>query len=83
MNFLQAKRKLKKLAKGEYHFLSYSITEYDNSTLSQECTVYVDGYNHSPASNWVDAFEGLQEQINPPKLKPVNIEPIEEVVKVK
>ena len=80
MNFLQAKRELKKLAKGKYHPLSYTITEYSDGALSQECQTYIDGYDFSTADHWIDAIKLMQQKTNP---KPVNIEPIKEVVKVK
>ncbi len=84
MDFLQAKRKLKKLAKGKYHTVRYEVTEFsDRGGLSQTCTLYIDGHNFEYGANWEQAFKGMVQQVNPQEIKPVVIEAIKEVVKVK
>ena len=81
MNFIQAKRKLKKLAKGKYHVLNYKISEFSNGELQQECTVYIHGRNHHYGETWEAALKSLKNEINPPPKKPVIIDNIEEIKK--
>ena len=58
-----AKGQLKKLAKGEFHFISYEVTESHNGDSEEECIVYIDRYNHSLGPTWNDALEGMKKQI--------------------
>ena len=79
MNFQQAKDKLKKLAKGKYHSISYEISEYPPDGLEQKCSVYISGYNWEQEKTWELAFKELK--LNPPFKKPVIIDSIEEIKK--
>lgn len=80
MNFITAKKKLKRLAKGRFHTLSYEIRDYGKLIYSTEkleviCSVYVDGYTHYTGRTWKIALDLLNEAMNPPS---VEIESIEE-----
>ena len=81
MNFIQAKKKLEKLAKGKYHSLNYTISEFPDGELQQECTVYIDGRNHHYGETWEAALKSMRNEINPPFKKPVIIDSIEEIKK--
>ncbi len=81
MNFKEAKDKLKKLAKGEYHSIKYEITEYNGGELRQECSVYIAGRGWCEERTWELAFKSLRNEINPPSKKPVKIDNIEEIKK--
>jgi hypothetical protein len=77
MNFQEAIKKLSKLANGKYNSLSYDITQFSrHSSYQQRCTVYVDGYSHYSGNTWEQAFEKLEEALNPHQLSIEDIEPI-------
>ena len=76
MTFKQAKRKLKKIAGGQYHCVRYEITEYEDGQLVQECAVYIAGSEFKTAPTWEEAFMKL----NPPKVSKVIIDNIEEIL---
>lgn len=68
MTFREAKDKLKELAGGRYHRLSYELTEHSSGKLEAECRLYIDpkissGYQ----STWEEAFAELQKVMNPLK----------------
>ncbi len=79
MDFLQAKRKLKEIAKGKYHTIRYGITENREGELSQECQVYINGYEFCNSNTWERALKQMQEQINPPTPVQVKIDKIPEL----
>ena len=56
MKFLEAKDRLKVLAKGRYHSLSYELTESKEGQLRVKCWVYVDPRISVTSSNWEDAL---------------------------
>ncbi len=79
MNFIEARSKLKKLAKGKYHTIQYQMSEVREEDLAQECTVYIDGFSHHYGETWELALKSLKNEINPPLAKPVKVESIEEI----
>lgn len=56
MKFIEAKEKLKVLAAGRYHTLSFSLTEYADGRQETECYIYVDPNVTARASTWERAF---------------------------
>ena len=76
MNFLQAKRKLKKLANGKYHSVIYEVCEHKDGEQVQTCTLYITGMGFYAGQNWKDAFGLLNKEITPSI--PVVVDPIEE-----
>lgn len=82
MSFRQAKKELEKLANGDYHVLSYGITDfgtadYIDGKLEQKCTVYVNGFDHYHGATWRIALDKLESAITGTSL-PVKIEDIPE-----
>lgn len=77
MNFIGAKRNLKKLAGKKYHSLSYTISTYGDGSLTQQCSVYIDGSDHFSRETWGLALKALRQSLAPP-LK-VEIDNIEEI----
>ncbi len=68
MTFASAKKKLKKIADGLYHHVSYTITEYHDGKCKTECQLYiVDGELHR-GPTWDDAFRKLDIAMNPPEV---------------
>jgi len=64
MTFLEAKTALKELAKGEYHSISYEISEYSSGGLEIKCTMYVHGYRHTTdCKTWEDALFNMRQQM--------------------
>jgi hypothetical protein len=64
MTFQEAKEKLKGIANGRYHSLSYELTEYAGGGQQPECLVYIDQYKHHKGLTWEEAFLSLDRQIN-------------------
>jgi hypothetical protein len=60
MTFLQAKTELKEMAKGEYHSLSYEMTEYSDGEIRVECRVYIHGHEHSYGGTWEEALSKMR-----------------------
>ena len=77
MNFQQAKKGLKKLAKGKYHCIRYELTEYNNGDLKQECSVYVDGQEWVEGYTWNEALNKMKYKC---RKMPLTLEDIEEIV---
>jgi len=55
-----AKGQLKKLAAGQYHSLSYELTEYSSGEKEITCSVYIDGYGRKEASTWDEALQKMR-----------------------
>lgn len=87
MKFMEAKKKLEKMAKGEYHSLTYEITEYSNNVTppTVKCTTYINGQTHLSASTWKESLKLMEVAINPPKKKPMDLKeaPEEDIIEIK
>lgn len=61
MTFKQAKKKLKKIANGKYHSITYELTEHHTGDMAAKCTLYIDGYGvfHN-GKTWELAFSSLE-----------------------
>ncbi len=59
LNYLQ---KLKILAKGEYHSVTYRVTEFSSGEIKEECRIYIDGEEGYEESNWKEAFKQRNKQ---------------------
>lgn len=64
MTFEGAKKKLKKVAKGAYRSIRYSVIIHTDGTQHPECSLYIDGYNWHSARTWKEVFNKLEEQKN-------------------
>jgi len=60
MTFKEAKDKLKSLAGGRYHSLSYELTEFRSGQLEVKCWVYVDPRISIEGSNWKDVLMKME-----------------------
>jgi len=58
-----AKGQLKKLANGQYHSISYEVTEYSSHRIEKRCAVYIPQYDYSVGPTWNDALQALKKQI--------------------
>ena len=67
MQFIAAKRKLKRLAKGKYHCLSYELTEYSGRPITQhtQCRIYIDGEDGFYGATFKEAFKHRVEALTP------------------
>ena len=68
MTFASAKKKLKKIADGKYHQISYESVEYHTGKMRNECIIYVDDCGSHSGPTWDDAFRQLDIEMNPPKV---------------
>ena len=79
MNFIEAKKKLKAIAKGKCHAIQYEIVEFAEGKVTQRCGVYIEDQSWHMRPTWAEAFESLERELNPPEPKPVKINSIEEL----
>ena len=56
MTFQEARDKLKEIAEGKYHAISYEVVVPEVSSQQSVCTIYIDGEKHYYAGTWEDAF---------------------------
>jgi len=56
MTFKEAKDRLKSLANGRYHSLSYELTELRSGGLRAKCWVYIDPRISAEGSTWQEAL---------------------------
>lgn len=63
MNLLQAKQKLKELAGGKHHTVSYTIKEYSSGSIVQECSVYMADKGFHTAETFELALDSLRQTI--------------------
>lgn len=65
MNFQQAKEELRELAKGEFHQVRFSLTEFHDGEQRQECEVYIDGEGFFSAPTFRQSLNLLKKARNP------------------
>lgn len=70
MTFKQAKKKLKKIADGQYHSIKYELTEFQDGSQESECNLYIHGGQHNYAATWDLAFSLLEKTQPDPKESP-------------
>ena len=58
-----AKGQLKKLADGEYHSLTYELSEYSSGRRESTCKVYIDRYDYATAPTWDDALQKMRDNV--------------------
>lgn len=63
MKFSEAKSKLKELARGKYHSISFEVSEYTHGNRETGCTLYIDGHSHATGYTWEEAFSALERLI--------------------
>jgi len=65
MKFIEAKEKLKIIAKGKYHSLRYELTEHTDGEQVVRTALYIDGLDHFSGPTWEDAFRRIEEGTPP------------------
>ena len=71
MTFLEAKAKLAELAKDKHYSLQYQLSTFPSfkdfpSWEESTVGVYIDGTKWHSAKTWEEAFNSLDNQLNPP-----------------
>lgn len=64
MKFSEAKDKLKELAKGKYHSLTFDFSEYSSGKIESQCRLYISEHGSKEGSTWEEAFAALEKEIN-------------------
>ena len=64
MKFVEAKKRLKELAKGDYHSLVYTETITSTGEKLTLCEVYINGYNYRSGETWESALAKMERKIN-------------------
>lgn len=77
MTFQKAKDKLKKLAKGEYHTISFELTEHPGGALDPRCRMYIHGYGYT--QSWA-TFELAWQEMKTKKALPLTEPQISEMI---
>ena len=78
MKFEEAKKELKRLAKGRYHAIQYQLTEYANGKVEAECYLYVDPHISAASSNWKDSLTKIKMKLEPSQSSELSEMPEEE-----
>lgn len=65
MKFDVAKKKLKKLAKGDYHCVEYRLTEHDNGDMETAVGLYIYDVGWFYAPTFAEAFKELEYKLDP------------------
>ena len=65
MTFKEAKKALSKMAKGEYHTITYQITELRPGEIVEECAVYIHGKDRLTGKTWEEAIEKMADACFP------------------
>jgi len=63
MTFLEAKEEVKQLANGRFHAVVYELSEHQDGTLEQTCSVYVDGQNWQVYHTWEEAISMMRKAL--------------------
>jgi len=65
VKFTEAKKRLKGLAKGEYHNIEYSLTEYSDGKQKTQCRLYIGGkpFQNVTASTFEACFAQLENKL--------------------
>lgn len=74
MDMKEARKELKKLAKGKYYNMLYEFSEYHTGKTEQKCSVYIHDHNYYSGLTWEDALKEMDRAINPPDIEMENIE---------
>jgi len=67
MTFKAAAKKLKKMAVGKYHSLSYELVTFGDGISDKSeatCSVYISGMNHHKGATWEQALLLIQQAID-------------------
>ncbi len=64
MKFSEAKKRLKELAKGDYHSLRYTETISHTGETIVLCEVYINGRHSRSGETWELAIAKMERQIN-------------------
>ena len=64
MKFAEAKKRLKELAKGEHHALTYFETISHTGETSTLCEVYINGRHSRSGETWESAIAKMERQIS-------------------
>ena len=65
MTFKEAKKALSKMAKGEYHAISYQITELQPGEIEEECAVYIYGKKRLAGETLEEVIEKMADACFP------------------
>ena len=60
MNFIEAKEKLKKIAGGDYHSLTYAVSEHTDGDIEVECRIYISDIDSFTGKTWEEVFNELE-----------------------
>ena len=63
MKFAEARKKLKELAKGDYHSLRYAETISHTGETIVLCEVYINGHSSRSDGTWESAIAAMERKI--------------------
>jgi len=77
MQFEEARKKLKRLAKGKYYHLTFGFKSFQNTdkTTGTDCDIYIDGEKWFSAPTFKEVFQKRHDFLTEPKTEelPQNI----------
>jgi hypothetical protein len=68
MTFQQAKDKVKRLAEGKYHGISFELNEFSTGEQRIECSIYIADETWYKGSSWEGAFIVRERAMQPPEI---------------
>ena len=63
MKFSEAKARLKELAKGRHHHVTFELDEFSSGKEETGCTLYINGFGSESGSTWEEAFTKLENRL--------------------
>jgi len=64
MTFQTAKYKLKEIAKGRYHAVTYELVEHFDGTQKNECSGYIDGVGYRKGITWAEVILRFEQDVD-------------------
>jgi hypothetical protein len=65
MTFHEAEKELKKLARGNYHTITYRLVTHIDGTQEAECSIYIEKEEIISKPTWKQALAKMKENICP------------------
>lgn len=63
MKFQDARKKLKKMAKGKYYSIQFGLTEFQSGDIETRCWLYIDSKVSGGGSTFREAFVALEKEL--------------------
>ena len=69
MKFSEAKARLKELAKGRHHHVTFELDEFSSGRTETACVLYINGFGSVSGYTWEEAFSKLENRLGRGKVE--------------